>query len=45
MRHESRGLHYSRDYPEMMPVGGNTIINPRPGLLCPGACEALMPEL
>ncbi len=45
LRHESRGLHYSRDYPEMMPVGGNTVINPRPGLLCPGVCEVMMPEL
>jgi len=45
LRHESRGLHYSRDYPEMMPVGGNTVINPRPGLVCPGVCEVLMPEL
>ena len=44
LRHESRGLHYSRDYPGMMPVGGNTIINPRPGLVCPGVCEVLMPE-
>lgn len=44
LRHESRGLHYSRDYPEMMPVGGNTIINPRPGLVCPGVCEVMMPE-
>ena len=45
LRHESRGLHYSRDYPEMMPVGGNTVVNPRPGLVCPGVCEVLMPEM
>ncbi len=45
LRHESRGLHYSRDYPEMLPVVGNTIVNPRPGLLCPGVCEVMMPEL
>ena len=45
LRHESRGLHYSRDYPEMLPVVGNTIVNPRPGLLCPGVCEVLMPEM
>ena len=45
LRHESRGLHFSRDYPEMLPVGGNTVINPRPGLVCPGVCEVLMPEM
>jgi L-aspartate oxidase len=45
LRHESRGLHYSRDYPDLLPVGGNTIINPRPGLVCPGVCEVLMPEM
>ncbi len=45
LRHESRGLHYSRDYPDMLPVVGNTILNPRPGLVCPGVCEVLMPEL
>jgi L-aspartate oxidase len=45
LRHESRGLHYSRDFPELLPVVGNTIINPRPGLLCPGVCEVLMPEM
>jgi L-aspartate oxidase len=45
LRHESRGLHYSRDYPGLLPVGGNTIINPRPGLVCPGVCEVLMPEM
>jgi L-aspartate oxidase len=45
LRHESRGLHYSRDYPESLPVVGNTIINPRPGLVCPGVCEVLMPEM
>ncbi|MEW6131934.1 MAG: L-aspartate oxidase [Pseudomonadota bacterium] len=44
LRHESRGLHYSRDYPGMLPVGGNTILNPRPGLVCPGVCEVMMPE-
>ncbi len=45
LRRESRGLHFSRDYPEMLPVVGNTIINPRPGLVCPGVCEVLMPEM
>jgi len=39
LRHESRGLHYSRDYPEKMPIAGNTVLNPRPGLLCPGVCD------
>ena len=28
MRHESRGLHYSRDYPHTDPVGRPTIIDP-----------------
>jgi L-aspartate oxidase len=45
LRHESRGLHFSRDYPESLPVVGNTILNPRPGLVCPGVCEVLMPEI
>jgi L-aspartate oxidase len=45
LRHESRGLHFSRDYPEVLPVVGNTILNPRPDLVCPGACEVLMPEI
>ena len=39
LRHESRGLHFSRDYPDLLPVAGNTIINPRPGLICPGLCD------
>ena len=39
LRHESRGLHFSRDYPELLPVAGNTIINPRPGLIHPGICS------
>jgi L-aspartate oxidase len=38
LREESRGLHYSRDYPTLMPVAGNTVLNPRPGLLCPSVC-------
>ena len=29
LRHESRGLHFSRDYPDTLPLAGNTIINPR----------------
>jgi L-aspartate oxidase len=45
LRHESRGLHYSRDYPNTQPVTGNTILNPRPDLVCPGVCEVLMPEM
>jgi len=45
LRHESRGLHFSRDYPVTLPVVGNTILNPRPELVCPGACEVLMPEI
>ena len=27
-RHESRGLHYSRDYPEPLPVAENTVLVP-----------------
>jgi L-aspartate oxidase len=27
-RHESRGLHFSKDYPETMPQGSNTILTP-----------------
>ncbi len=38
LRQESRGLHYSRDYPEMLPVAGNTVLNPRPGTVCPSVC-------
>ncbi len=45
LRHESRGLHYSRDYPGPQPVTGNTVLNPRPGRVCPGVCEVLMPEI
>jgi L-aspartate oxidase len=45
LRHESRGLHFSRDYPAALPVFGNTILNPRPDLVCPGVCEVLMPEI
>jgi L-aspartate oxidase len=40
LRHESRGLHFSRDYPELMPIAGNTVLNPRPGTLCPSVCGA-----
>lgn len=39
LRRESRGLHFSRDYPDMLPITGNTILNPRPGRVCPGACD------
>jgi len=28
MRHESRGLHYSRDYPDMLPEARNTVLVP-----------------
>ena len=38
LRHESRGLHYSRDYPETLPIAGNTVLNPRPGTVCPSVC-------
>ena len=26
LRHESRGLHYSRDYPELLPEGRDTVL-------------------
>ena len=29
-RHESRGLHYSRDYPQMAPVLRDTVLTPEP---------------
>ncbi len=29
-RHESRGLHYSKDYPDMLPNAGTTILTPEP---------------
>ncbi|MEW6313446.1 MAG: L-aspartate oxidase [Pseudomonadota bacterium] len=29
LRHESRGLHYSRDYPEQLPQAQNTVISPQ----------------
>ncbi len=38
LRQESRGLHFSRDHPELLPVTGNTVLNPRPGTLCPSVC-------
>ncbi len=44
LRHESRGLHYSRDYPDTMPVAGNTVLNPRPDLICPGVCDVLLED-
>jgi L-aspartate oxidase len=28
LRHESRGLHYSRDYPELLPAAKNTVLVP-----------------
>ena len=28
LRHESRGLHFSRDYPQMLPVAENTVLVP-----------------
>ncbi|MDD5241783.1 MAG: L-aspartate oxidase [Sulfuricella sp.] len=28
LRHESRGLHYSRDYPELLPEAKNTVLTP-----------------
>jgi L-aspartate oxidase len=40
LRQESRGLHFSRDYPETLPIAGNTVLNPRPGLMCPSVCGA-----
>ncbi|MHB1246089.1 MAG: L-aspartate oxidase [Sulfuriferula sp.] len=40
LRHESRGLHSSRDYPDRLPITGNTVLNPKPGRICPGACDA-----
>ena len=40
LRQESRGLHYSRDYTETLPIAGNTVLNPRPGTLCPSVCGA-----
>jgi L-aspartate oxidase len=27
MRHESRGLHYTLDYPELLPEAVNTVIS------------------
>ena len=28
LRHESRGLHFSRDYPEQLPAAENTVLTP-----------------
>jgi L-aspartate oxidase len=28
LRHESRGLHYSRDYPDLLPEARNTVLTP-----------------
>ena len=30
LRHESRGLHYSKDYPDTLPVARNTILRKKP---------------
>jgi L-aspartate oxidase len=30
MRHESRGLHYSRDYPELLPQARDTVLKKSP---------------
>jgi len=38
MRHESRGLHFSRDYPNLLPVAQPTILVPPP--TCPTALQA-----
>src|SRR3569833_3302933 len=38
LRQESSGLHFSRDYPEILPIAGNTVLNPRPGTLCSSVC-------
>jgi L-aspartate oxidase len=38
LRQESRGLHFSRDYPDTLPIAGNTVLNPRPGTMCPSVC-------
>jgi L-aspartate oxidase len=27
-RHESRGLHFSRDYPNLLPRAENTVLTP-----------------
>ena len=32
LRHESRGLHYSRDYPEMLPEALPTVLVARKGV-------------
>jgi L-aspartate oxidase len=45
LRHESRGLHYSRDYPEPAPQTGNTVLDPRLDFMRTGAGKALMPEI
>ena len=37
MRHESRGLHFSRDYPNLLPVAQPTILTPPP--TCPTALQ------
>jgi L-aspartate oxidase len=29
LRHESRGLHYSRDYPETLPEAKSTVLVPQ----------------
>jgi L-aspartate oxidase len=30
LRHESRGLHASRDYPDLLPEAKNTVLSPEP---------------
>jgi len=40
-RHESRGLHFSRDYPETLPEARDTVLNPDPGLASPARAPAV----
>ena len=41
MRHESRGLHYSRDFPNTLPVSFPTVLVRRARLAAAGGLEAL----
>jgi L-aspartate oxidase len=43
-RHESRGLHFSRNYPETLPRARNTVIRRRPRVDASGLSQPAQPQ-